>query len=237
MENAHLRMGVLEFERHTEKMSSRVRVRVSQYIGEGEQGHLLSVFGSDSDVGAITAAVHEQAHFRLTFPDGTELEMSLGERAACYRGSVSLAGTKQPVRHMIALSEEIRGLGSMSHTYVLRLDPVDAWTAMVQRLGLPAVPEWAGYMMEILKKNDRIKELDSIGCLPVLVVASREEVLRWMEAGVVAGELRFPERNGPIRWPCALFSEVLRPSVDTSDEVAESWLGGSEWLTRINMGG
>jgi hypothetical protein len=220
VENAHLRMGVLEFERHSEKISTRVRVRVSHYIGEAEEGHLLSVFGNDSDVGAITAAVHEQAHFRLTFPDGREQEMSFGERAACYRGSISMPGRKQPVRHMIALSEEIRGLGSMSRTYVLRFDPVDAWTAMVQRLGLPAVPEWAEYMMEILKKNDRIKELDSIGCLPMVVSAGTEEVLQWMEAGVVAGDLRFPEKNGPIRWPCVPLSEVLRPSIDTSEEAA-----------------
>jgi hypothetical protein len=220
MENAHLRMGVLEFERHTEKMSSRVRVRVSQYIGEGEQGHLLSVFGGDSDVGAITAAVHEQAHFRLTFPDGRGQDMSLGERAACYRGSISVPGRKQPVRHMIALSEEIRGLGFMSHTYVMRFDPVNAWTGMVERLGLPAVPEWAEYMMEILKKNDRIKELASIGCLPVVLSASIEEVLQWIEAGVVAGKLRFPEENGPIRWPGVPLSGILRPSIDTSEEAA-----------------
>jgi hypothetical protein len=122
------------------------------------------------------------------------------------------------VRHMIALSEEIRGMGSMSHTYVPRFDPVDAWTAMVQRLGLPAVPEWAGYMMEIVKKNDRIKELDSIGCLPVVLSATTEEVLQWMEAGVVAGDLRFPEKNGPIRWPCVPLSEVLRPSIYTGEE-------------------
>jgi hypothetical protein len=210
MENAHLRMGVLEFERHSEKISTRVRVRISQYIGEAEEGHLLSVFGSDSDVGAITA-VHEQAHFRLTFPDRREQDMSLGERAACYRGSISMPGRKQPVRHLIALSEEIRGLGSMSRTYVLQFDPVDAWTAIVQRLELPAVPDWAGYMMEILKKNDRIKELDSIGCLPVVMSAGTEEVLQWMEAGVVAGDLQFPKKNGPIRWPCVPLSEDLRP--------------------------
>ncbi len=39
-------------------------------MGEDEQAHLISVFGNDSDVGAITAAVHEKATFTLTFPDG-----------------------------------------------------------------------------------------------------------------------------------------------------------------------
>ena len=36
MENAHLRMGLLEYERNTEKIASRIRVRVSHYIGEDE---------------------------------------------------------------------------------------------------------------------------------------------------------------------------------------------------------
>jgi hypothetical protein len=71
MENAHLRLGLLEYVRMTEKASTRIRLRVDRYIGEDRQAHLLSVFGNDSDVGAITAAVHEKAAFSLTFPDGT----------------------------------------------------------------------------------------------------------------------------------------------------------------------
>jgi hypothetical protein len=55
MENAHLRMGLLEYERHREKIAARIRVRVSHYIEEDEDAHLLSVFGNDSDIGAITA--------------------------------------------------------------------------------------------------------------------------------------------------------------------------------------
>jgi len=112
MENAHLRMGILEYDRQTEKTTSRVRVRVSHYIGEEETAHLVSVFGNDSDVGAITAAVYEQARFRLAFPDGILHEVTLGEGATCCRGSISIPGRKQTVRHMIALSEEIRDLNS-----------------------------------------------------------------------------------------------------------------------------
>ncbi|MGC2163695.1 MAG: hypothetical protein WA634_17435 [Silvibacterium sp.] len=77
MENAHLRLGLLEYVRMTEKASARVRVRVDRYMGEDRQAHLLSVFGNDSDVGAITAAVHEKATFTLTFPDGTSKESIL----------------------------------------------------------------------------------------------------------------------------------------------------------------
>jgi hypothetical protein len=67
MQNAHLRLGLLEYHRMTEKTSTRIRLRVDRYVGEDEQSHLISVFGNDSDVGAITAAVHEKATFTLTF--------------------------------------------------------------------------------------------------------------------------------------------------------------------------
>ena len=90
MENAHLRLGLLEYVRITEKTSTRIRLRVDRYIGEDRQAHLLSVFGNDSDVGAITAAIHEKATFNLTFPDGTTKDVSLGEHASCYKGAVAL---------------------------------------------------------------------------------------------------------------------------------------------------
>src|ERR1700742_1124618 len=97
MENAHLRLGLLEYVRITEKTSTRIRLRVDRYMGEGRQAHLLSVFGNDSDVGAITAAVYEKASFNLTFPDGTTKDVTLGEHASCYKGAVTLPGRKDPV--------------------------------------------------------------------------------------------------------------------------------------------
>jgi hypothetical protein len=215
MENAHLRMGLLEYERYTEKIATRIRVRVSHYIGEGEDAHLLSVFGNDSDVGAITAAVYEKGRFRLTFPDGETQEISLGEGAICYRGSVSIPGRKQTVRHMIALSEELRGLKSLSRTFVLRPEPNEVWTALVHRFGLPGLPEWAEKMMRLLVEKGRISRVDSIGCSAVLITATCEEVLGWMEVAVGRGELSFPDSNGPVRWSNGILAEALRPDLES----------------------
>jgi hypothetical protein len=210
MENAHLRLGLLEYERHTEKISTRIRVRVSHYTGEGQEAHLLSVFGNDSDVGAITAAVHDQARFKLTFPDGRVQEMTLGERAACYRGSITVPLRKHSVRHMVALSEEIRGLRSHDRIYALNSDTMSIWTAVVQRLGLPATPEWAGPMTELLREQDRIQTPESIGCLATVVKANAEEVLEAMESAIARGAIQLPEKNGPIQWPNVNLREALR---------------------------
>ena len=135
MQNAHLRLGLLEYHRMTEKTSTRIRLRVDRYVGEDEQAHLISVFGNDSDVGAITAAVHEKATFTLTFPDAEVKEVSLGEHASCYKGAVSLPDRKHSVRHLVAVSEELYtngGVGRLRGGRHLRF-PTDTLIANLHR--------------------------------------------------------------------------------------------------------
>ena len=133
MQNAHLRLGLLEYHRITEKTSARIRVRVASYIGEDKQAHLIGVFGNDSDIGAITAAVHEKANFTLTFPDGAIEEITLGEHASCYRRSVILPGRKHPVRHLLAISEQLHSNGSAGRTILSRDNPNEAWAWLAVR--------------------------------------------------------------------------------------------------------
>jgi hypothetical protein len=209
MQNAHLRLGLLEYHRMTEKTSTRIRLRVDRYVGEDEQAHLISVFGNDSDVGAITAAVHEKATFTLTFPDAEVKEVSLGEHASCYKGAVSLPDRKHPVRHLVAISEELYTNGGVGRTILLQYQRDQAWAALVSFLGLPAQPLWADHVMGVVEAGERIKALDGIGCQPVLISATTEEVLEWIGDGLQSQALAFPEMNGPIAWPkCSLTTSL-----------------------------
>jgi hypothetical protein len=201
MQNAHLRLGLLEYHRMTEKTSTRIRLRVDRYVGEDEQAHLISVFGNDSDVGAITAAVHEKATFTLTFTDGEVKEVSLGEHASCYKGAVSLSDRKHPVRHLVAVSEQLYTNGGVGRTILIGYQRDQAWATLVSFLGLPAGPSWADYVMGVVEAEERIKPLDGIGCQPVLISATTEEMLEWIGDGLRSKELAFPEKNGPITWP------------------------------------
>jgi hypothetical protein len=209
MQNAHLRLGLLEFVRITEKTSTRIRVRVDRYIGEDGQAHLVSVFGNDSDIGAITAAVHEKASFSVSFPDGETKEVSLGEKAACYRGSVSLPGRKHPVRHLVTISQDLYTNGSAGRTILMRYRPEEAWAILVSFLGLPAVPEWADSLLQILESEGRITEIDGIGCRPVVVRATTEEVLDWIGGHLRSQVLTFPDCKGTIGWPLYSLSAAL----------------------------
>ena len=201
MENAHLRFGLLEYVRFTEKASTRIRLRVDRYIGEDRQAHLLSVFGNDSDVGAITAAVHEKAAFSLTFPDGETKDISFGEHASCYKGAVTLPGRKYPVRHLLAVSQELHTNGSAGRTILLRYRREEAWAALVSFLGLPAVPTWADYILGIVEGKKKIEEIEGIGCQPVLISATTEEMIEWIGDGLSSRALTFPDNDGPIVWP------------------------------------
>jgi hypothetical protein len=218
MQNAHLRLGLLEYTRMTEKTSTRIRLRVDRYVGEDEQAHLISVFGNDSDVGAITAAVHEKATFTLSFPDGEVKEVSLGEHASCYKGAVSLSDRKHPVRHLVAVSKELYTNGGVGRTILLGYERDQAWATLASFLGLPAEPAWAKHVLGVVEALERIKALDGIGFRPVLISATTEEVLEWIGEGLRSQALSFPEKNGPILWPRYSVTASINPSpeVDAS---------------------
>jgi hypothetical protein len=210
MENAHLRLGLLEYVRITEKTSTRIRLRVDRYMGDDRQAHLLSVFGNDSDVGAITAAVHEKATFSLIFPNGETKEVSLGEHASCYKGAVALPGRKHPVRHLLAVSQELHTNGTAGRTLLLRYRREEAWATLVSFLGLPADPTWADHILGVVEQKKRIAEIDGIGCEPVLVSATTEEVLEWMGEGLRSGAVAFPCETGAVVWPRSSIAELLK---------------------------
>ena len=61
MKNAHERFGVLEYTKRMKDTTTRIRLRLDRFIREVDdkrngKAHVISVLGSDSDVGAIWAA-------------------------------------------------------------------------------------------------------------------------------------------------------------------------------------
>ena len=213
MKNAHLRLGLLEYVRITEKASTRIRVRVDRYMGEDGQAHLLSVFGNDSDIGAITAAVHEKASFTLTFPDGSVKVVAFGEHASCYKGAVLIRGRKHPVRHLLAVSQHLYTNGTAGRTLLLRYRREEAWAVLVSFLGLPADPAWADHILGIVERKKRIEEIDGIGCQPAVISATTEEMLEWIGDGLRSKVLAFPAGNESLVWPRHSVAELLNPSI------------------------
>jgi hypothetical protein len=188
---------------------------VDRYVGEGDDAHLVSLFGGDSEVGAITAAIYEKHTFTVIFPDGREKVVGFGPDAICYRGSVKLQGRKQALRHLIAVSTSLHANGSAGRTFILHLGPDTrelAWATLVSFLGLPADPRWSGPILEAMWAEKKIRRLDGIGCTPAAIHGSRDDLLARVGQARSLGLLPFPEKNGPVLWPRCTIRQVLEAS-------------------------
>jgi hypothetical protein len=121
MQNAHQRLGRLEYLRNTDKTNTQIFLPVDHYIGDEKQAHLLSLFGGDAEVGAIRAAIFEKHTFTLTFPDGAIRTMGFGPDAVCYNGSLALESRKRTLRHLIAVSVQLHANGTAGQIFIPHL--------------------------------------------------------------------------------------------------------------------
>ncbi len=210
MQNAHLRLGQLDYARSSTSIKTNIRLHVDHYMGEAGQGHLLSLFGGDAEVGAIAAAIQEKHPFTLTFPDGKSVSFNMGPDASCYKGSLIVPGRKQPLRHLLAVSQPLHANGTAGRTFLLNYERTLAWSTLVSFLGLPAEPRWRDWILDWLERENKLQPLDGIGCQPIVITATREEMLSSIACGLQEGRLSFPEKNGPILWPGFCIQDALR---------------------------
>jgi hypothetical protein len=212
MQNSHLRLGRLEYQRSSVKTDTHIAVHVSHYVGEKEQAHLLSYFGNDAEVAAITAAIQENHRFELLFPDGSKQKIGLGVDAACYKGTLNLQEHKKSLRHVVAVSTWLHGNGSAGRTFVINDAPSTqdlVWATLVSLLGVPADPRWGTHLLDELRQDNKISPVMGIGCTPSVIQATREEMLERIGRACAGGSIPFPEANGPIVWPPFEMSDLL----------------------------
>ena len=210
MQNAHLRLGWLTYIRMTEKTTTHFKLRLDRFIGEvlpdpprQARAHFLSVLGTDTQVAAIAAAISLGDKFTLEGPNLAAIRVGFDRRAECFKGALQLADRKKPVRHLIAISEELAANSNANagRTLLAGSSPSFIWTSMAQLHGLPGIPEWGPWFMEQLENHQAILPLLGLGCKPVLVKGSKQQFLSWLGRGVSAGQLEFPESAGPAHWP------------------------------------
>jgi hypothetical protein len=204
MQNAHLRLGRLQYTRNTEKTNTQISVHVDHYIGNGEQSHLLSVFGGDAEVGAIRAAIYEKHTFTLTFPDGAIRTVGFGPDAVCYNCSLALEGRKRTLRHLVSVSAALQANGNAGTTYLMHLNGETkelAWAIVVSLLGVPADPRWGETILGGMRRDKLVRRLDGIGCDPAIILGTRQDVMDRIGEALKGGLLALPEKNGPILWP------------------------------------
>src|SRR5260370_1632945 len=181
MQNTHLRMGQLEYQRSSANTAPHKAVHVSHYLGEKDQAHLLSYFGNDAEAAAVTAAIQENHRFDLRFPDGTKHCIGFGADVSCYKGNLNLPQHKKSLRHVIAVSSWLRANGSAGRTFILHDEPHTqdlVWATLVSLLGLPTDPRWGAHLLEELRRENKLVPIEGIGCVPAVIQATREAILK-----------------------------------------------------------
>ena len=212
MRNAHQRMGKLTFVKQTSDTITDVSVHLNRLVAErpaeprlATDLHLVSVFGGDQEIGAVTAAAHEGLRFEIRAPD-VHLYGALGEKPVVYRSSLQIPGRKRPVRHVVLLSKALFETKFGSNSEARRTVLYDNSAAFVLhrlavRFGFPILPEWASWFHGELDRRKLIEELIGINCSPVAVKGTKLRMLRILSQGLRRQSIVIPTGDPSVLGP------------------------------------
>ena len=218
MKNAHLRLAQVEYSVQSKNWSTRVQVWCDRLATEDNATHMLSIFGNDSEMAAVSGAISTNSRLTAKLPDGVRFELFMGEKPTTYRGHLSIPGRQRPVRHILCFSEALMQNGANGSVTVLHNDDTLIWASVISFLGLPALPEWAGAGVQMLRHTEKIQEITGFNCSPVTVTVDRKELLDWIGSQIKEKLLFLPDAAGPVIWPSYGIKDLLFPS--TVEEIA-----------------
>ena len=214
MQNAHLRMGRLEFTTSPGRNSTGIHIKlpmdrvIVEPAGDREASarcHMFSVVGGDQDVAAVAAAVSEAARFTTEGPDVARIVVAVGENARAFRSSVTIPGRKHAVRHLVAVSEELSLTQAGASPDAQRTILCDDDTRFILyrlgvRFGLPVLPEWSEWVVTELQRRRALTPLIGLGCRPVLVNATKASLLNLVSTGLRRGRLTISDNASTVQW-------------------------------------
>ena len=212
MKNAHLRMGKLTFVKQTRDTITDVSVHLNRLVAErpaeprlATDLHLVSVFGGDQEIGAVTAAAHEGLRFEIRAPD-VHLYGTLGEKPVVYRSSLQIPRRKRPIRQVVLLSKALFKTKFGSNAEARRTVLYDNSAAFVLhrlavRFGLPILPEWATWFRGELERRKLVEELIGVNCSPIAVKGTKLRLLRILSQGLRRQSIVIPTADPSVLGP------------------------------------
>lgn len=211
MKNAHLRMGSLQFTKVLRDTTIDITLHMDRMIAEHDADnrsarcHLLSVIGNDQEIGAIAAAIADEARFYAKGPDVNRLMITLGQDAEVFRSSISIPGRRRPLRQLVAISEELsktRAGGNPSARRTILCDDDRAFLLyrIGARFGLPVLAEWSDWFGQMLERKNAIERLIGIGCAPIVAKGTKKRFLGWIGHALKRGAIRIPEHSQTALW-------------------------------------
>jgi len=222
MDNAHERMGWLVY---TSEATS-VRIGLERAIYEKpssrfESGtlHLASVFGGDTAIQALRTALSQDLTVTIIRPDGERIQCSTRwKETRTIKSDIRVADRKRPLRHLIVASPVLLGNTADPTVILPKHDSDMLWKRLVFTLGIPGIPAWTDYITDKLRKEDRITELEGVNCTPIMITATKDELMEWLSEGLKTGAIQFPNEKGMVAWPSYTLDDVFPCERVTSHE-------------------
>jgi hypothetical protein len=153
---------------------------------------LLSAFGTDVEVAALWAAILGEEPIRVGGQNLKPYMAQFGERPTVYRGTLTVPGRKRPVRHLVAVSRQLRAEGNQARVIVKDNSPDLILRAVADLQGLPLLSGWSEWFRIRLQKAGRIRSLCGLNCAPVAIQGTKHEFLEWIGAGLKNGQIQIP---------------------------------------------
>jgi hypothetical protein len=131
--------------------------------------------------------------------------ITLGKDAEVFRSSISLPGRRRPLRHLVAISEELsktRAGGNPTARRTILCDDDRAFLLyrIGARFGLPVLSEWSEWFGEMLERKNAIERLIGIGCTPIVAKGTKKRFLGWIGHALKRGAIRIPEHGQSGLW-------------------------------------
>jgi hypothetical protein len=200
-------MGKLTFTRQTKDHSTNISLYMDRLVAEPRADrsesaalHLVSVFGGDQEIGAIAAAISDGQYLHI-HAHGGDFAGTMGEKPVLYRASLQIPGRKRPVRHLVAISQELfkttLGADGEARRTILYDDaPSFMLHRLAVRFGLPILPEWADWFYGELNRRGMIEDLIGLNCSPVAVKGNKIRMLRILSQGLRRRTIQLPPATG-----------------------------------------
>jgi hypothetical protein len=99
-----------------------------------------------------------------------------GERPSVYRGTLTLAGRRRPVRHLVVLSTQFRAEGDQARIIVKGNSAALVLRAAAHSHGLPLLTRWDEWFFARLRKAGRLRPLSGLNCAPVAINFLEREI-------------------------------------------------------------
>ena len=107
--------------------------------------------------------------------------VTLGQDAEVFRSSISIPGRRRPLRHLVAISEELsktRAGGNPNARRTILCDDDRAFLLyrIGARFGLPVLAEWSEWFGQMLERKNAIEPLIGIGCTPIVAKGTKKTI-------------------------------------------------------------